>query len=297
VGSGPTAGRVRSDGLARKRREIPLWILPLVPGLLLYLAFYVPSLIVLLVLSFYTYVPGSTGVPDFTFSNYSRFFDDSYYTTVLLHTCYLSAIASFIATILGYPLAFHLVRSSKLRRIILPVVALSFFVSAIVVLYGWLNLLARGGPLNKLLVWLGVTSQPIPFLYTDKAVVIGLAGFALPFAILVLASSISNLDESLEEAAQNLGATRWQTLVRITIPLTFPGLLGSLILGFVFSFSAVVTPVILGGGLVPMMATVVYTSMVEALNYPFASASVMMIAITVFVVTVTLGRVLKTRVH
>lgn len=266
------------------------------PGLVLYLAVYFPSLVIVAVLSFHTYVPGREPVPSFTFANYVRFLADPYYLRILLGSYYLSAIASVLAVIIAYPLAYALVRSVRLRRIILPIVALKFFVSAIVLLYGWLFILGRNGPLNALLSLLRLTSHPITLLYTDTAVVIGLASHAIPFAVLVLAGSINNVDESLEQASQNLGATWSQTLFRVTMPLTFPGVLAALVLGFALSVSAVVTPLILGGGRVPMLATQVYESILDVVNYPFASASVIVILVTVLSLMYLTGRALTSRV-
>jgi spermidine/putrescine transport system permease protein len=175
------------------------------------------------------------------------------------------------------------------------VVALSFFVSSLVRLYGWLGILARGGPLNGLLSALGLAGQPISFLFTPTAVIIGLADFGIPYAVLTLIGSINNLDPSLEQASQNLGATRWQTFLRVTLPLTFPGLLAALILTFALNVSAVLTPIVLGGSRVPTMATQIYTSMVQTLNYPFASAAVVILLVTVFVLTAATGRALRVR--
>jgi len=268
----------------------------MLPGLALYLFAYVPSLVILVVLSFQTYVPGQQAISAFTFANYARFLTERYYLGILVSSCYLSAVASVIAVVVAYPLAYALIRSPALRQILLPIVALTFFVSAIVLLLGWLFILARGGLLNAVLSALGLISQPIAMLNTATAVVIGLASYAIPFTVLVLAGSINNVDESLEQASQNLGATRWQTLFRVTVPLTFPGLLAALVLGFALSVSAVVTPLILGGGRVPMLATQVFDSIVNSLNFPFASATVIIILFAVLALMYLAGRALAARV-
>jgi putative spermidine/putrescine transport system permease protein len=267
----------------------------MVPGLLFYLMAYVPSLAIVAALSFQTYVPGRESLPVFTLANYVRFLADRYYLGILVSSCYLSAVASVIAVVIAYPLAYALIRSAALRPILLPVVALTFFVSATVLLYGWLFILARGGLLNAMLISLSLVARPIAMLNTTTAVVIGLASYAIPFAVLVLAAAINNVDESLEQASQNLGATGWQTLMRVTLPLTFPGLLAALVLGFALSVSAVVTPLILGGGRVPMLATQVFDSILNAVNYPFASATVIVILSAVLSLTYLAGRALTAR--
>jgi putative spermidine/putrescine transport system permease protein len=268
----------------------------MLPGLLLYVVAYLPSLAIVAALSVQTYVPGQIAVPRLTSGNYLRFLSDPYYLGILVNSCYLSALASVIAVVMAYPLAYAMIRSAGLRKILLPVVALTFFVSAIVLLYGWLFILARGGLLNAVLMTVGLISRPIAMLNTNTAVVIGLASYAIPFAVLVLAGAINNVDESLEQASQNLGATQWQTFLRVTLPLTSPGLLGALVLGFALSLSAVVTPLILGGGRVPMLATQVFDSIENAVNYPFASATVMIILAAVLSLTYVAGRALAGKV-
>jgi ABC-type spermidine/putrescine transport system permease subunit I len=276
-------------------RVVP-WFAPMLPGLALFLVAYVPSLALILFQSFETHIPGQNPVPVLTFENYVQFLSDSYYLGLLLNTVTLSATATFIAVVIAYPIAYAVVRSPRLRQVLLPILALSFFVSSIVRFYGWLGILGRSGPLNELLLSLGVINEPIALLYTETAVVIGLADFVIPYVALTLAGAINNVDESLEQAAQNLGATGWQTFLRVTLPLTFPGLLAALVLAFAINVSAVVTPVILGGGRVAMLGTEVYSSMLVQLNYPFASASVVVIVLTILALRLLVGAALKTRV-
>jgi ABC-type spermidine/putrescine transport system permease subunit I len=267
----------------------------MVPGLALFLIAYVPSLLIICVMSFQTHVPGGRPEPTFTLDNYTRFLGDPYYLGLLVKSMALSAIAAVIAVVIAYPVAYLLIRSRRFRIILLPVLALSFFVSSIVRLYGWLGILGRGGPVSQTLMDLGITSNPLSLLFTDAAIVIGLADFAIPYAALILASSINNVDPSVELAAQNLGATRWQSLLRVTVPLTYPGILAALVLGFALSVSAVITPIILGGGRVQMLSTQIYVAMLTAFNYPFASAMIIITLIVVSVLVVTTGRALRRR--
>src|SRR2546430_2265139 len=123
--------RTESDSgrfpLTNPRRTAPYWLAPAVPALALFLAVYVPSLAILVVLSFFKFVPGQLPVPGLTLANYGRFILDPYYLGLMLNTLYLAAVASVIAVALSYPLAYSLVRSPGLRRIILPAVTISFF--------------------------------------------------------------------------------------------------------------------------------------------------------------------------
>lgn len=277
------AGRLRS------------WVWLLAPAMILYLAAYLPSLLLLVNFSVQTYVPGSVSGPPITLANYANFLADPYYRGLAVTTVWLSGLSSLITVGIAYPMAYKIVRSRRQRRVLLPVVAISFFVSSLVRLYGWLGILARGGPLNELLTNLGLISHPISMLFTPAAVMIGLVDFGIPYAVLTLIGSINNLDQSLEHASQNLGATNWQTFLRVTMPLTFPGLLAALVLTFALNVSAVLTPIVLGGSRVPTMATQIYDSMVTTLNYPFASATIVILLVSVFLLVLSTGGALRTR--
>lgn len=276
-------------------RPVPRWAIPVLPGLILFLAVLIPSIGIIVALSFHTFVPGNRPLAEFTLDNYLRLAEDTYYAGILAKSLAISTLAAAISTLIAYPMAYQLIRSQRMRRIILPTVALSFFVSGIVLLTGWVGILGRRGILNETLIALGLTSRPIELLYTDTAVLIGMSAFTIPFSVLILASSINNVDPTLEEGAQSLGAQRWQTALRITLPLTRSGILGSLVLSFALSISAILTPIILGGGRVPLLSTVIYDAMKESFNYPFATAALVVLLITIFLAVSTLGRSFASR--
>jgi putative spermidine/putrescine transport system permease protein len=261
-----------------------------VPALLPYLLVYIPALAILVVLSVFHYAPGQWPQAGFTLASYSRFFTTHFYVHLFLSTFTLAAIASVAAVAVSYPLAYSIVRSRRWRRVILPIVTISFFVSAILVLYGWIAILGRYGVLNGVLDSLHLTSQRTDILFTNKAVLIGLADSAVPFAVLILAAAINNVDPNLELAAENLGATRIQTFFRVTLPLTRTGVIVALALSFAQSISAFVIPLLLGGGRVPMLATQVYDSMIISLNYPFASATVVIILVVTLILLAATDR-------
>jgi putative spermidine/putrescine transport system permease protein len=285
-------------GPARRQRDsvaVPTWFLPAVPATLIYCGVYLPALATLCVLSVYHFVPGELPVAGATFKNYTRFLDDSYYLGILKTTLYLSLIASIITVALSFPLAYSIVRSRLGRRVILPIVTLSFFVSAILVIYGWIIILGRHGALNETLMWLHIVSTPLSILFTNNAVVVGLVDTSIPYATLILAAALTNIDPSLERASQNLGATQWQTFFRVTLPLARPGIVAALVLAFAQSVSAFVIPLLLGGGRVPMLATQVYDAMIVSVNYPFAAATVVIILGVIFVATYGVGAAMRTR--
>jgi putative spermidine/putrescine transport system permease protein len=162
--------------------------------------------------------------------------------------------------------------------------------------FGWINILGDGGVLNKMLLFLRVTDSPIPLLFNETGIIIGLVEWSIPYATLTLVGSINSVDVSLEQAAQNLGATEWQTFLRITLPLTSHGIMASGILCFVLSTSAFIFPMLLGGGRVHLLAAQVYESMLFSFNYPFASATAVIILLIVFSLTYFASKALKAKV-
>jgi putative spermidine/putrescine transport system permease protein len=265
------------------------WWLPLIPSVGLVLVGLIPPLLVLAGLSTFTFVPGNRPQPDLTLENYVRFFTSPLYLGILVRSTLLAIGAAILTVVIAYPLAVILVRSNRGRLLILPIVSLSFFVSAIVLLTGWLAILGRRGMLNALLTAVGL--EPISILYNELAVLIGLAAFTIPFAVFILVAALNNVDPSLEQAAQNLGATVARTFLRVTVPLTRPGLIAALVLSFSLSISAVLTPLILGGGRVQMIASSVYDSILVAANYPFAAAQVVLLLVVILTLTSSIGRV------
>lgn len=274
--------------MTRNARRSGAWLLPALPGVLLYAATYVPALVALLALGFFTYRPGLPPEPTFTLDNFTRFLTDPYYLDLLADTLRISFIASLIAVLLAYPVAHALVNSPRLRRLLLPIVAVSFFVPALLRLYGWMSMLGSDGLVNGVLSLVGLPAASL--LFSEPAVIIGLADYSIPFAVLTLAGAISYLDPDLPLAAKDLGATGFQTFMRVTLRMVLPGLTTAFVLSFVQSVSAVVTPLLLGGGRVPMLATQVYNSMIVSVNYPFASAIVLIIVLVVGALMSLVGR-------
>lgn len=264
------------------------WLLPALPAVLLYLTTYVPALVALLALGFLTFRPGERPAPPVTLDNYTRFLGDPYYLGVLADTLRIALVSSAIAVVLAYPVAHALVHSARLRPFLIPIVAISFFVPSLLRLYGWMSILGSRGIVSGVASAVGIPMEPL--LFSERAVIIGLADYSIPFAVLVLAGSISYLDPDLERASMNLGATRLQTFGRVTLPLLLPGITTAFVLAFVQAVTAVVTPLLLGGGRVTMMATQVYSSMILSVNYPFASAMVLIIVVVVGVLLAGVNR-------
>lgn len=212
-------------------------------------------------------------VRELTLEHYVKFLTDPFYLGIMWNTLRVALIVSAVTTLLGYPVAYVLARTQSRWKGLLIALVLAPELSGVVLrTYGWLVILEDRGVINTLLRSWGVIAEPIRLVHNYTGVIIGLSHVLLPFAILALMASIQAIDPTLEQAAMNLGAGRVRTFLRITLPLSAPGVLGAFFLTFSLSASAYATPAILGGKGVEVMATMIYTQLLYILNWPFAAA-------------------------
>ncbi len=250
--------------------------------------------------SFQTYVPGTiTSEPYvFTFNNYLQYFVTTHvYVGIILGSLELSGIATAIALLLGYPLAYKIARttSSRIRKFLLAILVTVFFTSSMVKVFALLIVFGDNGLINSIFTFAGLGS--VRWLGTDRAVIFGLVYFLVGMVAFALIGPIKNIDPSLEEAALNLGATKLRTFIRVTLPLSMPGILAATLLSYSLGVSAFIIPAFLGRGIILMMSNVIYTSFSETFNFPAGSAmSIVLLATTVFV-AYGLSRILSSRIR
>jgi spermidine/putrescine transport system permease protein len=266
----------------------------LLPALLITLGLFVCSLAPTLAFSFYTFVPPASMQSVFTLQNYTAFTHPVYLGYILV-TARISVISTVVAMILGYPLAYTIARakSAKTRRALLFAVTTMFFVHTIVRAYAWIAVLGRNGPLSSVLHALGV--GPLPLLSNEFAVTVGTIHWLLPFAIMTLIGPIQSVDPALEDASRNLGATELKTFTSVTLPLTFPGIAAASLLSLTLGFGMFVTPMILGGGLVTMLAKFIYEETIFSNNYPLGSAATVILLVLATAVSVLVSRFFEAR--
>ncbi|AXF16694.1 ABC transporter permease [Paraburkholderia caledonica] len=217
----------------------------------------------------------------FTLQNYADLLD-GYFMRSLWLTLKLAFQSMICAVLLAIPVALAMARTkSRLaRRLLLAGVLLPLLVNLLLQGYGWLIILGPAGLLNHALLGSGLMHRPLMWLYRENGVLLGLIQTAFPLAVLPLSSAMRAVSSSFEEAAATLGATRWQTLRHVLLPLAMPGLVSGALLVFAYNASAFAVPLLLGGRRVPMLAVLVHDQVAPLLNWPAASASgvVLMIA-------------------
>lgn len=254
-------------------------------ALILALLFLAPLLIVV-AYSFLTRgAYGGAGMP-LTLENYARLWDPLY-GRILWRSFWIAGISTAVCVVLGFPLAWFIARSGKRKNLWLALVILPFWTSFLIRTYAWIFLLRDTGLINTALQALGLTRGPLPLLYNDGAVILGLVYGYLPFVVLPLYATLERLDPALLEAAADLGARPLTTLFRVVLPLSAPGLRAGAILVFIPCLGAYLTPDLMGGGKTILIGNLVQNQFTSARDWPFgAAASLLLMAIVMVLLTV-----------
>ena len=251
------------------------------------LAFFFLPLGIILMYSFWTRIAGGDMVPDFTWHNYLRFFQSSLYRKVSLRSFFVGLKVTLVCLVIGYPTAYFLARhASRWQKFLLVLMVVPWWTSFVVKTFAWVVVLGRTGIINAYLRKWGVITQPFNMLYTQGAVIVGLAHGLLPLMVLTLYVSLEKIDPHLLEAAENLGANRVKTFFEVTFPLSLPGVAAGSLLVFILAFGSYLTPALLGGPRDLMIAMLIGDQFLEALHFPFGSAA--SIVMLIFVLTLVL---------
>lgn len=207
------------------------------------------------------------------FDNYAYLWEDDLYVKTYLNSLKISTISTILCLLLGYPVAYAIVRSSPTaKNILLLMVILPFWTSFLLRVYAWMGLLADQGTINSFLIWLGVIDSPIRMMYSEFAVYVGIVYSYVPFMILPLYANMEKLDMTLHEAAADLGARPMTTFFTVTLPMTSPGILAGSLLVFIPATGEFVIPDLLGGGNVLMIGRVLYNEFNSNHDWPVAAA-------------------------
>ncbi len=261
------------------------------PGVFFFAIFFVVPLVSLFLLSLDKPSIGNASVQwMFDFRNFERFFGRALYYEAAIRSAGLAALVSAITLVLGYPLAFLIAKTTNVRRntTLMILVLCAMQLDMVIRLFGLMVLMGDVGIINEFLRWIGIIGdEPLPLMYNFTGVVVGLVQFSLPFMVLSLVGVIQGINPSLEEAARSLGARRWQTFWKITVPMSMPGILAGLLLVFAISFSSYVVPTLMGGWKVVVLPIHIFQQVAELGKWQFGAAiAVVMFAISFLVMLI-----------
>jgi spermidine/putrescine transport system permease protein len=224
---------------------------------------------------------GGVGSPG-TLENYQRLLDPLY-LTILLRSFAMALAATLLCLLFAFPAALFIVRAPRHKNLYLQLVMLPFWTSFLVRTYAWMFLLRDTGLINSALQAVGLIHDPLPLLYNDGAVLLGLVYGYLPFMVLPIYATLERLDPALVEAAADLGARPFTTLLRVIVPLSKPGIVAGSILVFIPCLGAFLTPDLLGGGRTVLVGNLVQNQFTTARDWPFGSAVSILLMVLVTV--------------
>jgi spermidine/putrescine transport system permease protein len=247
------------------------WLL-MAPGLAWLAAFMViPCALIFVLIFFERGIYGGVDWTAVTGENISRAVDPLY-ATIFWDSGRIAGLATVIAMLIGYPAAYSISKApARWQTALLFLAILPFWTNYLIRTYAWMVLLNPAGLINGLLLGSGLTASPLPLLYNEFAVVLGLVYNYTPFVILAVYSSLQRVDPSYAEASRDLGAGAWTTFWRITLPLTSAGVTAGAVFVFVLSVGNFITPDLLGGGKLQMVGNLIYDQFLTARDWPFGA--------------------------
>lgn len=266
---------------------IDRWAMLLLPALMALTLVFILPIVLLASQSFHPSAGLGVVGPEWTLENYRNFVTDPFYLGILLDTLLLGVIVVTVCMIVGYPAAYYLARMrSRWKPVLVFLVVSPLLISVVIRNLGWLPILGNNGLVNWILHVTGVMDDPIQLAGNFTGACIGLIHAWLPIMILTIMTVIQRIELDIEEASINLGASPFQTFWRVLLPLSRPGLLSGYLLVFTVVISAFVTPGMLGGRRVLVMAVYVEQQLRAVLNYATSSTAAVILMITAGALTI-----------
>lgn len=245
-------------------------------------------LLPMLLICFYSLIQPGNDITTFrfTFANYIRFFTDKDFLLILWRSLDIAFKTTALSLLIGYPIAYWISRCpTKKQSQLVLLITIPMWINMLVRTYAWIGILSKGGPLSIILGWFGF--KDVEILYTETAVLIGMVYNYLPYMILQIYTSLTKLDPSLTEAANDLGASPFQTFWRVVFPLSIPGVISGITLVFLPAISAFFIPKLLGGGGWFLIGNVIENQFITVGEWNFGSAiSVIMAMIMMILMTI-----------
>jgi putative spermidine/putrescine transport system permease protein len=255
-----------------------------------FLLFFITPLALLALVSLYA----DAQMSRFGLDQYARFLLDPFSLRVLASTLWLGVKVTALCLLLGYPLAWAYVRAPRWAQgVLMLIIILPLLTSVVVRTFAWIVILGRQGIVNSTLMSLGLADTPLRLLYTEGGLVVALAQVQMPLMVLPLITALMRIDPNLQDASAALGAGAWRSFVKVTLPLTLPGIVAGCLLTFSAAITAFITQTLIGGGQMLFMPMYLYQQSSTLNNWPFAAAiSIIFLVAVLAAVTVfnLLGR-------
>ncbi len=271
-----------------KRRRFASLIGP--PSLYLLLIFLLP-MGVMFVYSFRAGISGAAH-DTFTFANYQDFLENSNFHRLLWRSGLIAFAIALLSTLMAYPLAYYLVfKAGRNRVTLMTLLIIPTWTSYLLRIFSWKLILGSSGVLNSFLLWLGLIDKASPILiYSRGAVIVTLIYVWMPFVALPIFAALERIDKSLLEAAADLGCPAWEAFLRITLPLSLPGVLAGFFFALIPTLGEFVTPLLVGGVSGSMYGNLIQDQFMRALNWPMGSVMSMAMLLTVLLLVFILTR-------
>lgn len=268
------------------------WLI--VPCGLLFTLFFVLPIGLMALMSVLTGNPVVQDDVAFTGKHYARFANDWYHWEVLWATLRIGFWTTFAALLIGYPIA-HLmarVRSRAMHAILLMAVLMPMLTGIVVRTFAWITLLSDNGVINQTLMRLGWIDGPLPLMYSEFGIIVGLTHIFIPYMVLTLTGVIGRIDAGLEQAAIGMGATPFRAFLEITLPLSLPGIVAGSLLVFSLAISSYVTPILMGGFQVMTLPVMIYQQVSSSFNPSYAAALGMILLVISLILVAAYNRAL-----
>ena len=245
---------------------------------------WIAALIILptILIVFYAFTVGGNDVATVKFSlaNFARFVTDKVFVEVLLRSLYIALITTVICVLLGYPIAYCISKlPGQKNTLFILLITMPTWINMLVRTYAWMGILQDRGLINSILQFFGI--GPVKLLHTDFAVILGMVYNFIPFMILQIHTSLAKMNKSLLEAASDLGATPAKAFLRVTLPLSLPGVISGITLVFLPAVSSFFIPKLLGGGQYVLVGNIIESQFLTAGDWNFGSAISLIMAIVI----------------
>jgi putative spermidine/putrescine transport system permease protein len=264
------------------------WWLLILPALFLLLVFYVAPILHVLAISVTEPEPG--------FGNYERILTSASVQRVIITTLRICLITTVLALLLGYGIAYAITLAGpRAKGWWILAVLVPLWISVLVRAFAWVTLLRRQGLVNNTLMNAGVISEPLPLVWNEFGIIVGMVHYMVPFAVLPMLASMGEIDPRLLAAARGLGASRGQVFRRVFLPLSMPGVIAAAVLVFIFSLGFYITPAILGGGKTLMVAEWISLQILDLIRWGLGTMMATVLVIAILVTLAAFSRIVDLR--